>query len=790
MKKLLAILTVIFISLALFVTIRGKVKFNTSTDQSRSIAINNKITIPYYKTKDADKFFNTDTNGFWDSTDVSPGDLSGNFEVVYEKLEQYELDYVKDVIAAYDEVIRLLKLKGRITDDPNTEIPFWMLMGLPMTEASSFKADVGGISVPMLLKNYTGDNIKNYKSGDLFTKEGIDAVSPSGTYHGMFQMEKSTLQKYLNEMKSLSPKYPVNDIYSPIAQLYACAAFHLDPSGKFYYTYGKPEYDSLGLDKDDYWILSCLSHMWTATKVFPAQYKDIWYPFLQAMKSPAITDLAARNIKNLDKNYFMTTVVTYFGKSAGVKVGSPTFPSVPATSGGKPNYWSSYFNPDYSVQLLPDYFSVVPQYTINSNNTITDPTNSMFCIKYTAPAYPGGMNTSTFAGNGGGGFFLLDSSGKIVSAMPYGQIKHAILPQHLGKYLYKAFNVMVANNGNPPSGSTITQPTTRTVSPSMYYTEYAELEANYVPVVPASVLKVEDADKEKIEELMPDRMFINQSPEYYTGDFGESGWKGKYPMFAQSNSISSDIYTLTSFLHAKGLGQTPLPNSMVNTGLNEDGYITPQGLSKIITNPVSPYWLEQMGYDVKPIPIKDNNSLSYLFDEVSRGTAYIATFNSNKIKAITYNNDEIKTDINDTVIISKVVTINNKKYFEVVSSKYSNDELNNNRLLFSVDDAIKYNVITSAYTILGVSNNISKISYYVKNGLDDNNNFTLYKDAIIHSNKEDKTIDIYFDNLNKVTLKGTTDLEDGLYAQGSFVAKKIKLKDISINGEKGENIWY
>lgn len=781
MKKFIAILTagvITLSSLALFIIMKKK----TSEDISPTInqIITQNISLPFHKSKDNKPLFDK-SNGFWDSSKPntpSPEDIGGSFEVVYGEINQRERDFLGDTLKVYE----MAKLK---LQELNLEIPpLWWYLGVGIGEGAE-SVRIGGILFPRWLPSSYGDIASNYKKGDLLKipNDRTDKKFVGSKGDGVFQIEKDA---YIKDYFGLHE--------FAIPNQFVAAAHHsstkMTSSG----------YKSLS--PNIYWTLKSTSHMADATIQFPLDEMNTWIPLLEKWLSMDIGNKVINTLNTYgvnSSNYNKVAPMLLLYHSAKV-VGKDNLriyvqgyngSSVPTSFKNVHSYVATTQD-TFVTKIIPDLWQVIPTISKSSNGALV---SSMF--KNWKPSYADSYPN-----------LAIERDGKrIVHIRFHAGARHLLQTYHYGRYMEQALKLMLnkASQPQPQTSRKIDNP----ITPSLYYSEFEQLENGRALSVNPDILDYNNLDKEAFRQYLPIVNYNNQDIKSYSGQFEEVGWKGDYPIFAQSTrNVSGNtpitfnnqpttladagcsIYALTSLLHKLGLANQSIPNDLNNKGLAPNTYITPSSLSKVISAPITPYKVSQLGYKVKQLPTNTPDDIRTLMKEVQNGIPYIVNVRSGDIRAVDGDGNVFKfsfTNSGHFILLTDVHEIKGKLYFEVVDSNYTYPNKDSNRLLFDLEDAIAKDIFKSssgvpvpALTITGIQDKTKSLYEEVASSID-NNIYTLKSEALIIPEKG-RTV-IYYDNYNPVVFYKESEFikQTGIYGVGTTIAKDISLQDIFIN---------
>lgn len=799
MRKYIIIIGLFILFIAIWLSINQNKIASTYVDNKTKNIVQN-ISLPFHKTKDNEKFFNANANGYWGNnpSNPKPSDIGGNFEIVYGNLNNGQLDYIKDVMELYNTVKSdLAKSK------PDVEMPpLWLYLGIALGESGN-TVNIGGINFPSFLTKYTGDSIKDYKKGEIYTEQGINTT---GTYNGVFQMTQAALD--------VGAKYYGIDKFNTKAQFYSLAVFQDNKRKITILNSYKPDIvEKMGNDVT--WAASAASHVTSFSLSFNEQYSDIWLPLLNYIYHPSITNTLinnktyAYNIK--EKRSVFTGLALYsFSKyvkenpnmNLAVRIGSdksqpPKY--IPREQGYPASTW---YNRSVMTKLYKDFDSYVPKWELSDNNV--NLISNELAFKYEPNRNQSYIEHKNYSKNGSSVIAITSKDNKNHYVVVSGaQFMHMTQSYHLGRYLEQAMGTMIQLNGQSNSRNTRSSTT-----PSIYYSEFQQLQNNETPQVDARVIDYNNLDVEAFKENLPSTPYIDQDVKSYSGKFEEVGYKGNFPIFAQSpKNISGStlikfnnnsttlyeagcsIYATTSLLHYMGLGDKPIPNDIQNSGINENNFISPSSLSNVLTAPVTPNKVAKLGYNVKQLPTNTPDDIRNIMKEVKNGTPYVVNVRKGNVKALDTDGKVTTQSFTETghfIIISNVVDINDKTYFEVVDSNYNYNSNNTNRLLFDLEDAIAKDIFKSsvgypvpAFTILGINDEISTVYDLVENSLV-KDSFTLYQEALVVPNKD--YVDIYYDNYNKITVKRPSVVKNrAIYSKNTKVTNNTTLSDVLVN---------
>lgn len=761
LKILLILLLSIVISVILGIVFWDDLESPEYTERNKSITLNKQS---YYETDEAKESFQNSLGSLDIWEDFLPNQNTNkpnnNYNIVFGELSTGEIAYLKDIQKLYKQV------SEDLSKDPDIKFgapPMWFYLGIANSETSQ-TVNIGGIKFPSFLLKYKGDNIKEYKEGELFTGTGINTnYNTSHSYKGVFQMTVDALKQGVKRynpninINSLSAQSP--ELYLVKNQWYSLGKFHSGTNGKYSLT---KDYDELdGIKSEWLWAFATMSHIHSSALSFPKGMAKYWVPFIQEIFSPRYVD-ALLNIdiqsKTLsDRRSYFTGLGMYAGVKSASKTGSKFFAGSSKSSDKLLVQFDSrfsvktWYNLDKISTLLPDFKTVVGTWEQVSSDKLKS--NQFIFRNYTArdmnQAY---MASSTYRSNGSSTIFMENPKGEYAMVISLAGIQHLAYPYLIGSYLETAVNIGLSKSTNSSSSPIPNRwqiPSSKLqsyVQPSLYYNEYDKIRSGEVKNIgnQLAMNSYERINTDTIDNLLNNSYEDNK---HTIGSFGEIGWKGVYPIFSQPDTSFSkvasltfnnkrttladagcSIYSLVSMLYGIGLGSTPVPNtkSLSNNGLNSNGFIDPIKLSKIVTAPIIPEKLEKLGYTVETHSMKTREDIIDLFNTIKRTkNAYMVnTRKSSPIKALIFDGKEIERQFTNSghfILITNVFEINGKTYFEVVDSITSSNPIDSNRLYYDLEDAIDKDAlgrssrggVVPAFRITGINNsNISSTTKF------------------------------------------------------------------------------
>ena len=247
-----------------------------------------------------------------------------------------------------------------------------------------------------------------------------------------------------------------------------------------------------------------------------------------------------------------------------------------------------------------------------------------------------------------------------------------------------------------------------------------------------------------IQEVLP-----NAKPQELTGNIGEVGYKGNFPIFIQSSGVNDisnlkwkfggksttlgqsgcSMFALMSLIHGAGYGNMPLPITTNGTdGIDANGVISFKEMTKALPNgPIVADDVSALGYIVKTIPT-DDKGLEVIYSHLMSGIPFVANVRYGDITGYdeSYNPHTVHfTNEGHFILMVGAYELNGKRYVEVVQSTYSNAgtaKYDQNKLVFDYDELIDKQIIRSssgtkvpAYTILGMQGS-DVLPNYLKSG--------------------------------------------------------------------------
>lgn len=232
------------------------------------------------------------------------------------------------------------------------------------------------------------------------------------------------------------------------------------------------------------------------------------------------------------------------------------------------------------------------------------------------------------------------------------------------------------------------------------------------------------------------------------GKYGESGWKGTFPIFSQidgliypyipEEQVNNDsrkpwnfagwntnlgeagcsIYSMSSILIGAGYGDMEIPNY-------KGRYPTPKDLSDILTvGPVTYPSLNQLGYEYKTIDTV--NQKEQMYQDLKRGIPYVVNIQSAYIDGIDKDGNIYQvqhTTMGHFEILTGAYELNGQRVVEVVQSYWSNAGMyqpDQNKMAYTWDSITRNNNLagpgggTLAYTITGIKGSKQKPVWFEK----------------------------------------------------------------------------
>lgn len=761
--------------------------------------------VAYYETDEARQAFqNTlSATSIWSSSS-GISNSNKNYNIVFGEISAGAKAYLEDIYELYEE------MQAEASANPDIFKygcpPIWVFLGIAKSESSN-TVDIGGVTFPSFLKDYSGSSIDNYKKGELFTKQGVDT---KGLYYGVFQMTTDALD--VGKAKYFPNSTDTEKRYDTRAQWYSLMHFHSNPSGKYSYT---ANYTSIpGFKEEWLWVLSCHSHLTTAARAFPYDMSQYWMPFLEEALSERYTDALleanAHTLSLAESRSYYTGLAIYCGVIAAKKTGSQIYVgSVSSSAGTYVPYGNgtadTFFNINIMKTLLPDFESVVGTWTTNGS-TLSGSLFKKYIYEEDLKGRWANVSNSSYRSNGSGVIFLEVPNGSpepqnygfVLSAVGAG---HLLAPALLGDYLEAVMDIALGK-ASPTSNSIVTTDSTVStraiasddLTPSIYYSEYNELSSGSTRNItePVAIQSYNNVNSDTVETLLEYSLYDNGN---IVGSFEEIGWKGQYPIFSQTNTTSSQsarmlfnnqettlsdagcsIYALVSMLHGIGLGSTPVPiSNNLSNGLNAQGFITPSEIAKLVSAPIIPSKLEDLGYTVETQPMTTDDDIRNLMKIIQRYKyAYMVnTKSSTPIRALNGNNEEVYRSFTSSghfILVTNVISVNGKLYFEVVDSITSNETVDSNRLYYDLEDAISKGVlgrsstggIVPAFRITGISQNTETTNNKIQSLVSTLPILNIHDETLIQVS--DNYIRVFVDNVNYIHIPTKVTFSSGIYS--------------------------
>lgn len=297
---------------------------------------------------------------------------------------------------------------------------------------------------------------------------------------------------------------------------------------------------------------------------------------------------------------------------------------------------------------------------------------------------------------------------------------------------------------------------------------------------------------DKLKKSKPNKINYSDKPQYYwqqplynnlnnkekkqiTGELGEVGYKGLFPIFIQGDPVDKlsklpwkfqgenttlgesacSLYSLCSLLTAAGYSDKNIPNTN-----DKPNIIT---LKRYFANgPITWAHVNQY-YDVKIIPTSTKDGQDRIFEDLLLGIPYVVNVRNGTVTAYLDNGEITKTIFTSRghfMIMDKAKEENGKRYVSLIQSSRSNASLwglDQNNAWFDYDEIIDKKVLRSsqgnavpAYTVVG-GKNLPQPLY-----LDINN--TVRKHDILNHKEDNRWIKELMDefdiNINETMVNG------------------------------------
>ena len=758
----------IFFGLVISIALFEDEKMTEEENRQRDIYINRNIQA-FYETEDNIKGSAIDNisgsdNPLWTNPNVKPGDLGGNFEVVYGKLTQQEKWYLEDIV----------ELVNMANEAYGTNFDVGHHVGVALSESTGSVIKIGGVNLPMFIKGEK--SLDNYKKGDLMKAPGVDTI---GKYHGHFQVTKDALES--------ASKVTGMNIYDVKNQFFAFTNVY---ASKF------KIYDGMNLTSQEKYILANMTYNLWEYHPNKNELQSILPDICKLFLEPSITNtIIKENIGETDKEGFGKRLVLL--EDAYNEKYKDKFVMVVTTNGGSSK--NNGIVKEYSKLPVKEHedfpirtSGVNPSHPRLIFHPIGD--ESKYILSFYHGAVRHGLNAAkisyytqlvtTMINNSNGMNTVQPKINEIQSSIYYNEYEDIHINKEtrgvddLALQTYKSINndTMSTLLNNAEKDNNLTTGSIGEVGWKDGYPIFKQSSSQQSANVPMT-------------------------------------FNGRSTTLADAGC---SIYSLTSMLHEAGLGTTPIPNSSI-TGLNTNGLLDPRELAKVVDAPIIPSKIEKLGYTVEQLPMNTKEDIYNMISEVRKGKSYMVnTKVSEPIKAKTPDGKDVYrrfTNSGHFIIISNAFEIDGELYFEVIDSiSKPGEELDSNRLYYNLDDAIEKNAlgrsssggVVPAFRVTGISKpDKPSLTAKIEDMIDTPNKVKIKDNTVVDVRQSGNSYEVFImlDNVNyiKYNLNNDPKIKSGIYSNlvldipnnhnfilGQYIAGKYKDFIFDINNYQSD----